>query len=379
MRVSGRTVIVTSDALEKYDLGPTHPLRPERLKIAFALMKSYSLMSAVDLLASRMAEPAELLLFHTKGYLEKVMEYSKRGYGLLDMGDTPAFKGCFEATSWVVGSSLLAAEAVMKGAADHAFNFSGGLHHAHPDRASGFCIFNDPAVCISFLKKNYGLKRIAYIDLDAHHGDGVMYGFYSDPSVLDIDLHEDGRCLFPGTGFADETGEGDAEGLKINVPLPPQTGDDLYLEAFERTVPPSIRWYKPEIILLQSGADSHKNDPLTHLSITVRSYREAASKIHMLAHEVCGGKVLIFGGGGYNLANAARCWTTVLGTFTQAKIPEVIPDDWRQYYRSVLGREAPQSLVDPEEKTPDHVRREVTRALDEIEKNTCIGKSSPRK
>jgi len=373
----GRAAIMTSDNLEAYDLGPNHPLRPERLKIAFALMKSYGLMPSVSLLPSRIAEPAELFLFHTKEYVEKVKEYSKRGYGLLDMGDTPAFKGCYEATSWVVGSSLAAVEAVMNGTADHAFNFSGGLHHAHPDRASGFCIFNDPAVCIAFLKKKYSLKRIAYIDLDAHHGDGVMYGFYSDPSVLDIDLHEDGHYLFPGTGFADETGEGDAKGLKINVPLPPKTGDALYLEAFERIVPPSIMRYKPEIILLQSGADSHRNDPLTHLSITVRSYGEAASKIHELAHRVCGGKVVVCGGGGYNLANAARCWTTVMATFTQSKIPEVIPNYWREYYRSVLGREAPQFLTDPEEKTSDYVRREVAGTLDQLEKSTCISRSSP--
>ncbi len=371
--MSGRTAIVMGEQLLAYDLGPTHPLRPERLKVALALMNSYGIGSSVDLLQPRTASPEELLLFHSEDYLSKVQEYSRRGYGFLDLGDTPAFKGCFEATSWVVGASLRAVEAIMADQVDHAFNLSGGLHHAYPDRASGFCIFNDPAICISFLKKNYGVKRTAYIDVDAHHGDGVMYGFYSDPSVLNVDLHEDGRCLFPGTGFHNEIGDGEAEGLKINVPLPPQTNDELYLEAFARTVPPSVRRYKPEVILFQSGADSHRDDPLTHLSITVRTYSEVATTLHRLAHEVCRGRILVFGGGGYRLANVARCWTSVLSAFTQTRLPTIIPADWREYYRSISGEEAPTVLFEPEERTNDETRHEVAKILSDLKKMTCIG------
>ena len=371
--MSGRTAIVTGGQLLSYDLGPSHPLRPERVKVTLALIESLGLVTLLELLQPRLAASQELLLFHTKQYLNKVREYSGRGYGLLDSGDTPAFKGCFEATSWVVGASLAAVESIMSGGVSHAFNFSGGLHHAHPDRASGFCIFNDPAVCIAFLKKKYGLKKIAYIDLDAHHGDGVMYGFYDDPSVLDIDLHEDGRYLFPGTGYPDETGKGEAERLKINVPLPPDTNDNLYIEAFRRTVPPAIKFYEPEFILLQSGADSHINDPLSHLSITVKTYNEAATTIHDLAHQFCQGRVLVLGGGGYKLSNAARCWTSVLSSFVGTRLPKAPPEEWRNYYRTITGEEAPTTIAEPEKEIADQMKRqEIIGVLEELEKCTCI-------
>jgi acetoin utilization protein AcuC len=375
MEVTSKTAVVIGEELRQYDLGGNHPLRPERLKIALALAKNYELISSVDILTPRLAKFEELLLFHTVEYVNKVKEYSRLGYGLLDAGDTPAFSGCFEITSWIVGASLVGIEAIINGKADHVFNFSGGLHHAHQDKASGFCIFNDPAVCISVLKKKYGIKRIAYIDIDAHHGDGVMYGFYNDPSVLDIDFHEDGRYLFPGSGFSNEIGEGKAKGLKINIPLPPNVNDELYLEAFHRIVPAALRSYEPEIILLQSGADSHKGDPLAHLSITVKTYSEIALWLHKFVHEMCYGKIMIFGGGGYMLSNVARCWVKVLSVFLEKELSEKIPDEWQKYYESLTHDQAPKTINEQEEEFLNQKRiNEIRLILDELEETTCVNK-----
>jgi acetoin utilization protein AcuC len=373
MKVAGKTALVIGEQLHNYDLGPNHPLRPERIKIALALAKNYNLISSSYILTPRLAKSEELLLFHTEEYVNKVEDYSRAGYGILDAGDTPAFSGCFEITSWIVGASLVGIEAIIDGKADHAFNFSGGLHHAYPSKASGFCIFNDPAVCISVLKKKYGIKRIAYIDIDAHHGDGVMYGFYDDPSVLDVDFHEDGRYLFPGSGFPNEIGEGKAKGLKINIPLPRNVNDKLYLEAFHRIVPAALRSYEPEIILLQSGADSHKGDPLTHLSITNKTYNEIASWLHKFVHEMCCGKIMIFGGGGYLLSNVARCWVKVLSVFLEKEISAKIPDEWQKYYKSLTHDEAPNIMNEQEEEFLNQkAADEMCLILDELEETTCV-------
>ncbi|MGQ9544018.1 MAG: acetoin utilization protein AcuC [Candidatus Bathyarchaeia archaeon] len=368
--------MVAGDQLLTYDLGPTHPLRPERLKVTWALLESYGLKSRFETLQPRIATLDELLLFHSKDYVERVREYSRLGYGLLDYGDTPAFKGCYEATSWIVGSSIRAVETVMEGHALHASNLSGGLHHAYPERAAGFCIFNDPAICICFLKVKYGCSRIAYIDIDAHHGDGVMYSFYSDPSVLNIDFHESGRYLYPGSGFTYETGCGEAEGLKINVPLPPRTNDQLYIQAYERVVPPAIEYYRPQIILLQSGADSHKGDPLTHLSITARTYSHIAASIHNLAHEFCDGRIVTFGGGGYSLGNVARCWTTVLSVLAEAPIQDSTPIVWRKYYKALTGDDAPEMVNEPQVEVADEAKVEVGEVLKILGEKTCIGKGA---
>jgi len=309
-------------------------------------------MRAVNLLASsnvKVSEPREasreeLLLFHKEEYLDLVRRMSHDGMGYLDLGDTPAFKGCYEASALGAGASLEAVDLVMSGRATHAMNIAGGLHHAHRDRASGFCIFNDPAISIAHLKQKYGVKRLLYLDVDAHHGDGVMYGFYSDPAVLDIDFHEDCRHLFPGTGFTDEIGDGEASGLKINVPLSPFVGDDTYLNLFNQIVPLAVRKFRPEIILLQCGADSHANDLLAHLQITTDTYREVAETVHSLAHEVAQGRLVIFGGGGYNVANVARTWTVVASVIANYDAPDLIPENWRKLFEAMVGEPAPRHV-----------------------------------
>jgi len=292
----------------------------------------------------RYATDDELRLFHTSEYLEFVKHASHLGVEFLDSGDTPAFKGCYEASALAAGASLTAVDQVMSGDFTHAMNISGGLHHAHPGRASGFCIFNDPAVSIAYLKEKYDVKKLLYLDVDAHHGDGVMYGFYSDGSVLDIDFHEDGNHLFPGTGFINEVGEGDGKGVKLNIPLPPFTDDSVYLPVFREVVPRAVRKFQPEILLLQCGADSHANDLLAHLQLTTKTYVEVARTAHELAHEVGEGRLVVFGGGGYNQANVARAWTLVAAALTQTKLPERTPQRWRQLFETLVGEEAPVNM-----------------------------------
>ena len=356
--------IVYSETFQQYDFGPTHPLKPTRLKLTYELMKAIGLLSAqnVKVISPREATREDLLLFHREEYLRYVKQMSEIGTGYLDMGDTPVFKGCYEASALATGASLTAVESVMSGKVTHAINIAGGLHHAHPDRASGFCIFNDPAVCIAYLKKNYGLERILYLDVDAHHGDGVMYGFYSDPALLDIDFHEDGHHLFPGTGFAKEVGADKAIGLKVNVPLPPFAGDDTYLTLFEKIVPVAVTKYRPQMLLLQCGADSHANDLLAHLQITTRTYRKVVDAVHKMAHEMADGRLVIFGGGGYNIGNVARTWTAAACVLANFESPKVTPLGWRKMFEALVGERAPESMYSDEE-----ARGEVSHDLAEAQ------------
>jgi acetoin utilization protein AcuC len=364
--------IVYTETFQQYDFGPTHPLKPTRLKLTYELMKAIGLLSApnVRTISPREASRDELLLFHNQDYLRHVKQMSEVGEGYLDMGDTPVFKGCYEASALATGASLSAIDAVMSGEVTHAINIAGGLHHAHPDRASGFCIFNDPAISIAYLKKKYGLERILYLDVDAHHGDGVMYGFYSDPSVLDIDFHEDGRHLFPGTGFTKEIGEGKAAGLKINVPLSPFSDDETYLELFKKIVPSTVLKYRPQMLLLQCGADSHANDLLAHLQITTRTYREIVRAVHEMAHDVADGRLVIFGGGGYNVANVARTWTAAACVLANFKPPKSTPMSWRKMFEALVGESAPERMDSDgearEELSKDIARSQTARILQDL-------------
>lgn len=344
--VNSKTSIVYTDAFQRYNFGPAHPLTPIRLKLTFELMRAIGLLSssAVQVDEPRQASHDELSLFHNEEYLRFVKRASELGSGFLDMGDTPAFKGCFEASALASGASLTAVDLVMSREVAYAINISGGLHHAHPGRASGFCIFNDPAVSVAYLKKKYSLDRILYLDIDAHHGDGVMYGFYSDPDVLDIDFHEDGHHLFPGTGSTEEVGAGKAVGVKINVPLLPFTGNRTYLSLFKEIVPPVVRRYKPQILLVQCGADSHANDLLAHLQLTTTTYREIAVIVKDLANEVADGRLVIFGGGGYNVSNVARTWTVIASVLAGFDTPQKSPEEWQRLFEAIVGEKAPKMI-----------------------------------
>jgi acetoin utilization protein AcuC len=369
--MGGKTGLVWDERLLDYNLGAQHPLRPIRVKLTYELIRSKGILrqGSIEIVKPRLATREEILLFHENDYVRLVEEYSKKGSGLLDAGDTPAFKRCYEVTSLVVGASIVAADEVMNGRLSHAFNPSGGLHHAHPGRASGFCIFNDPAVVIAHLKSKYGLRRIVYLDIDAHHGDGVMYGYYDDPAVLDIDFHESGKFLFPGTGFPDETGKGAAKGLKLNIPLLPYTGDEAFLQAFHRVVPDTVRKFRPEIILIQCGADGHLDDRLAQLRLTTKVYAEVVDQMHDLAHELCKGKILLFGGGGYTLANVPRVWTVAFSTLAGVKASDEIPSEWSQEFQKAAGEDPPQQLYDKPTSDDERALKEVRRTVSELETN----------
>ena len=370
--MTGNTGLVWDDRFLDYNFGPHHPLRPIRVKLTYDLIRSKKILDHENVrqVPARMASRDEILLFHDESYVKLVEHYSRKGSGLLDMGDTPAFKGCYDATRVIAGASLVAAEMVMRNELSHAFNPSGGLHHAHPERASGFCIFNDPAIVIAYLKSKFQVKRLVYLDIDAHHGDGVMYGYYDDPSVLDIDFHQDGRSLFPGTGFPDETGERDAKGLKINVPFPPLTGDQSYASAFKKLVPTLIRNYRPEIILVQCGADGHADDKLAQLRLTTNAYSAIIEEMHRLAHELCDGKFLLYGGGGYTLGNVPRVWTTAFATLAGTKLTDEIPSEWSNEFNNISGEKPPSGLFDTPTVDTEKTRSLVDKVLAEL--SSCL-------
>jgi acetoin utilization protein AcuC len=332
--VAGAVTVVWDEALTAYDLGPQHPLRPERAQLTVELARALGLLDKAAVVPPAPISGTDLARVHDLDYLAAVRAASADGRPLpergLGPGDTPSFVGMHEASSLVCGATVAAAEAIRSGAALHTFAPAGGLHHAMPGRASGFCIYDDPAVAIAWLL-DQGVARIAYVDVDVHHGDGVEAIFAADPRVLTISVHESGRFLFPGTGFAHEIGEGEATGTMANLPLPPNTTDELYLPAFDAVVPALVRAFEPEILVTQLGADSHYTDPLAHLALTTRGYQGLAGRLHDLAHTVTGGRWLATGGGGYQWATVVpRAWTTYLAEMVGAELPPELPAAYRE-------------------------------------------------
>lgn len=311
------TCVVAGERIARYGFPDGHPFGPDRHDAFWRELVSQGLDKRVQQLAPRTATRAELELFHDPGYVEFVMARSATGEGLLDAGDTPAFKGVYEAASDVVGASLVAAEAVMSGRARRGFVPIAGLHHAGRAHAAGFCVFNDIGVVVEHLKLQYGLTRIAYVDIDAHHGDGVFYAYEDDPVVIVADTHEDGRFLYPGTGAASETGAGAAAGSKLNLPLPPGAGDAEFLAAWP-AIEAHVERHAPEFVILQCGADSLGGDPITHLELTEEAHGHVARQLCGLADRHASGRILAFGGGGYNRRNIARAWTRVVEAFVDA-------------------------------------------------------------
>ncbi|HVO48016.1 MAG TPA: acetoin utilization protein AcuC [Steroidobacteraceae bacterium] len=303
--------VVVSERLARYGFGEGHPFGPDRLAAFVREFESRGLDRRSQMIEPRSASREELTAFHTPAYVEFVREKSAVGQGFLDGGDTPAFRGVYEAASFVVGATLNAADAIMSGQCRRAFVPIAGLHHAARDHAAGFCVFNDCGVAIELLRRNSGLERIAYVDIDAHHGDGVFYAFEDDPGVIFADTHEDGRYLYPGTGAASETGRGAAAGTKLNLPLAPGA-DDSAFDAVWPQVLSHLDRLRPQFIILQCGADSLEGDPITHLRLTASSHGRAARDLSELAERLGHGRVLALGGGGYNRSNLAQAWNTVV-------------------------------------------------------------------
>jgi acetoin utilization protein AcuC len=316
--MSGKTAFLYHTDYLGYNFGPGHPLRPERCRDTFELLQKLGIFDEiVKHYAPGRASEEDLKLVHSEEYIRMVKTKCEEGTGYLDYGDTPARRGVYEASCSIVGGSIFGADLIMRGEVEHAFNVGGGLHHAKRSSAAGFCVFNDVAVAARHLQRRYGLKRIAIVDIDGHHGDGTQAIFYREP-ILTISLHRYGGDFlgrfYPGTGSVREIGEGDGKGYSVNVPLPAGTSDEAFLEAFNEIVPPLLEKYRPEILLNQFGVDAHYQDPLVGLSLTTKSYLEVSSTLHQLAHEVSGGKYLIFGGGGYKPSNVSRCWALMLIT-----------------------------------------------------------------
>lgn len=303
--------VYIGDGLRQYGFGDSHPFGVDRLDAFWNEAVRTDLADQVQVLEPVACGEEELKRFHDSDYVEFLKQMSSIGVGYLDGGDTPAVPGIYEASSFVVGSDLDALERIFKGELSRIFVPIAGLHHAARTRAAGFCTVSDLGVLIETLREKFGVRKVAYVDIDAHHGDGVFYAFESDPDVIVADIHEDGRFLYPGTGFANETGQGKAAGTKLNIPVLPDSADDVFFAAWGR-VEEFIRSFEPEMILLQAGADSIDGDPITHMRFTPKAHGHAARQLCRLAEEFCKGRIIATGGGGYNRRNIALGWCEVL-------------------------------------------------------------------
>ncbi len=351
-----KAALIYSDQYERFDYGPEHPLRMERLGLTWRLMEAYGLTALphAKLLAPEPADEEAIARFHARQYLE-VLKAASSGLHVpgvyrfgLGPGDNPIFPKLWEVASLIAGGSLLAAKLVADGEVERAFHFAGGLHHAMTDRASGFCYFNDAVLAILHLRER-GL-RVCYVDIDAHHGDGVQFAFYRDPNVLTISTHERGDRLFPGTGFVDEHGEGAGQGYSVNLPLEPYTDDEVYAQAFDAVIPPLIGAFKPDVVVAQFGIDSHSTDPLTHLAFSVQGFTRAVARIVELSP-----RLVALGGGGYDLTNVARAWTAAWAVMNGVELVPELPASFEEDLRRFSFRSS--SLWDPPVDLPAGARR----------------------
>jgi acetoin utilization protein AcuC len=346
--------VVWDPEFRRYDFGPHHPFQETHRELAVRLLDETEALSASRRIRRVNSVPpaarAELARFHQAPYLDLVERRSEMDRAPpFDAGDTPAFPGCYEAAARIVAGAVHAAASIGSGEVRRAFHPAGGLHHAHPDSASGFCIFNDIGVAISALVgPGHPFGKVAYLDIDAHHGDGVMYGFYESGRVLDIDFHQDGRTLFPGTGGVEETGRGDGAGLKVNVPMPPGAGDETLVPTFRRLVPPLLRDFRPELIVLQHGMDGHAGDRLAGLRYGPQGYASVLRQTIELADEVCDGRLLVTGGGGYRAESVALGLARAGHQLAGRGSPSgPLPIAWRERFATVTGEAAPARWAEP--------------------------------
>ncbi|MFX0105496.1 MAG: acetoin utilization protein AcuC [Candidatus Hodarchaeota archaeon] len=331
--------LIYTEEYQKYNFGSDHPLRPLRLQLTYSLMEKLKLLehNRLTIMEPRMATQQEIETIHTPQYVEAIKKLSENPndnsvipyrYNL-GPGDNPIFKGMYEASAIICGASIITAETVWNDEDFKiAFNPAGGLHHAMRDRASGFCIFNDIGVAIKYLKKLQKDIRIAYLDIDCHHGDGVQWLFYDDPNVLTISYHQDGRYLFPGTGFINEIGEGEGKGFSINFPLIPGTNNKNFINLFRKTAPKILETYSPDILITQLGVDTYFDDPQTQMGFSLSLYRDIAQTIKTCAREYCQNKWVALGGGGYLITAVPRAWTLFLARMLNVELENKLPDSW---------------------------------------------------
>lgn len=350
-----KSALIWDPSFAAYRFRPDHPFNPKRLELSVSLMETLGLLSGPDVLVRppRVATDEELLQVHAPEFVDAVRRLGQGGaapeegwpWGL-GTDDNPIFPRMHEATATVVGGTLIAAEMVMSGEVTRAFNIAGGLHHAHRDRASGFCVYSDLAVAISWIRRAHG-ARVLYIDYDAHHGDGVQGIFYRDPEVLTLSIHESGRHLFPGTGFVEELGEGDGYGYSLNLPVEPFTEDDSWLAIYAETLEEAAAAFRPEVIVLQNGCDAHALDPLTHLRCSTRLYEETVRLTAEVADRHCGGRIVATGGGGYAIWSVVpRAWALVWAALSGQDAPDELPREWLERWQGESPELLPPRLRD---------------------------------
>jgi acetoin utilization protein AcuC len=373
-----------------YDLGPIHPLKPERVTLAIDLMRAYGLLAEgpdgtanrksgagslsrrADVIAALELPEADLQLVHEPAYIAAVKDASADPFGFrprrgIGPGDTPPFPGMHAASLLVCGGTAAGLDAVLDGSYVRTFAVAGGLHHAHRDRASGFCVYNDPAVAIARATRDRPGLRVAYLDIDAHHGDGVEEAFENRPDVLTVSLHETGLYLYPGTGFAVDIGTGEGAGFAVNVPMPPGADDGCYDLAFEQVVEPVLKAFAPDVLVAQLGADGHRDDPLTQLGLSVAGHQALVKRIVSLADLVCEGRLATTGGGGYDAFSAVpRIWTCALAELLGVKLEETLPANWRSTAALAAERPVPRALH--EEHTENHSSSTRVHLLTETER-----------
>jgi len=348
-----RPALVWSDALTDYNLGPSHPLAPIRVELTIALARELGVLDRFDIAEPQPLSVDDLATVHARHYIGGVQQLSEFPYESdpalgLGTGDNPVFYGMHDASALVAGATVEAARRVWTGETNRAANIAGGLHHAMPGHASGFCVYNDPALAIRWML-DHGAERIAYVDVDAHHGDGVQAIFYDEPRVLTVSIHEGPRTLFPGTGYADEIGGLGAEGTAVNIPLPPGTTDAGWLRAFDAVVPAVVEAFGPEVLISQHGCDSHRDDPLTNLALTIDGQRASYLAVERLAEEVAGGRWIVTGGGGYALYSVVpRIWTHLLAIVSGQPLDPLTatPPAWRDAVSQVSGGSAEMSMTE---------------------------------
>lgn len=345
--------VVFDESLTQYNFGPTHPMAPIRVDLTMRLADELGVLDGLRLVSPPFATEEQLRSVHSDDLIAAVTKCGTTpGHIDLEHGlgsdDDPVFADMHIAAAHVVGSTIEAARQVHSGESLHSVSIAGGLHHAMRDRSAGFCIYNDVAAAIQWLL-DQGVEKVAYIDVDVHHGDGVEQIFYDDPRVLTISVHETGQMLFPGTGFPGDTGGPNAEGTAVNLALPPGTADPGWLRAFHAVVPPLVREWQPTILVTQQGCDSHQDDPLAHLMLSVDGQRASYAALHDLAHEVCQGRWVATGGGGYSVVDVVpRAWTHLLAIASGRPVDPATqtPAAWRDLVRERLGVAAPYEMTD---------------------------------
>lgn len=342
--------LIWDPRLAAYDLGDEHPLNPLRLTLTVELMGACGLLGNGVVLAPKAAVENELLLAHSIGYIEAVREASDWAFGFrMAMGlgteDNPVFPGMHDIAALTCGSTMMAIEEVLSGRRSRTFSLAGGMHHAHRARAAGFSVYNDAAVGIAVARHTRSDLKVLYIDIDAHHGDGVQEAFAGCADVMTISVHESGLYAFPGTGFPGEIGYGPGEGFSANLPLPAYATDECFALAFDEVIAPLARAFAPDLIVAQLGVDAHYSDPQTDLGLTLPGYRSLVRGIIGLGDELCDGSLVALGGGGYHIVDIVPlAWTWVLAELMGKPLAEEVPESWRDHVRALLHCEPPSSM-----------------------------------